>query len=193
MRTTSAGSGGPSGETGRISSNCGASPWNTCATPNLLYAYTPLAQGLEKSTFTTAKSGYPGDAYVDIIGIDNYTGRGDSIAASARLAVEIAESRGKIAALTEVGPGSGLPRDRATHFFTEHLLEPLKSDPVAGRIAYALVWRNSSTGHFWTPPPSHPDADDLRKFRQDSWTVFEDDLPDVYKMRRAVGSRQVIL
>jgi len=68
---------------------------------NLLYAYTPLAQGSEKSTFSTARSGYPGDTYVDIIGIDNYTGRGDSIAASARLAVEIAEPRGKIAALTE--------------------------------------------------------------------------------------------
>ncbi len=125
--------------------------------------------------------------YSDIVGIDNYTGRGDSIAASARLAVEIAEPRGKIAALTEVGPGSGLPRDRATHFFTKHLLEPLKNDRVAGRIAYALVWRNSSSGHFWIPPPSLPDADDLRKFRQDSWTVFEDDLPDVFKMRRAVG------
>lgn len=150
---------------------------------NLLYAYTPLTQGSKKSTFTTEKSGYPGDAYVDIIGIDDYSGRGESITASARLAGEIAEPRGKIAALTEVGSGSGLPQNSAIHFFTKHLLEPLKKDEVAGRIAYALVWRDSSSGHFWGPYPDHPDAEDLRKFHRDSWTVFEDDLYDVYKMR----------
>ncbi|MBL7187308.1 MAG: hypothetical protein ISS70_13385 [Phycisphaerae bacterium] len=66
-------------------------------------------------------------------------------------------------------------------------MAPLKNDRVAGRIAYALVWRNSSRGHFWVPTPGHPDADDLRTFRQDSSTVFEDDLPDVYRMSQPTG------
>ena len=78
------------------------------------------------------------------------------------------------------GPGSGLASDRPTYFFTKHLLDPLKNDGVAGRIAYALVWRNSSRRHFWVPFASHPDAEDFKKFRQDSLTVFEDDLVDVY-------------
>ncbi|MCP4610124.1 MAG: beta-mannosidase [Planctomycetes bacterium] len=149
---------------------------------NLLYAYSPLTQNLDKNSFTAPESGYPGDEYVDIIGIDNYSGKGKSIAASARLAVELAELRGKIAALAEVGPGNGLPSESPTYFFTRQLLEPLKNDPVAGRIAYALVWRNSTRRHFWVPFPGHPDADDFRKFRQDTFTVFEDDLIDVYKM-----------
>lgn len=61
---------------------------------NLLYAYTPLALKSEKDTFTKPESGYPGDAYVDVIGIDNYSGKGKSTAASARLAVEIYEVEG---------------------------------------------------------------------------------------------------
>ena len=149
---------------------------------NLLYAYTPLALNTDKNSFTAPESGYPGDAYLDVIGIDNYSGKGKSIAASARLVVELAELRGKIAALAEVGPGNGLPSESPTYFFTRQLLEPLKNDPVAGRIAYALVWRNSSRRHFWVPFPGHPDVDDFRKFRQDKFTVFEDDLVDVYKM-----------
>jgi len=155
---------------------------------NLLYAYTPLAQGSEKSSFTAPESGYPGDAYVDIIGIDNYSGQGQSIAASARLVVELAEPRGKVAALTEVGPGNGLVSNRPTYFFTKHLLEPLKNDHVAGRIAYALVWRNANKGHFWVPFAGHPDEEDLRKFQKDSLTVFEDDLADVYTMPQSLGN-----
>jgi len=89
-------------------------------------------------------------------------------------------------ALTEVGPGNGLPREHAIHFFTKRLLGSLKKDELAGRIAYALVWGNSSSGHFWVPPPNHPDAEDLLKFRKDPVTLFEDDLPNVYKTSQPV-------
>ena len=68
-----------------------------------------------------------------------------------------------------------------------HLLEPLKKDKVAGRIAYALLWRNGSRRHFWTPYPGHPDAEDLRRFHADAFTVFEDDLPNVYKLSPREG------
>ena len=155
---------------------------------NLLYAYTPLAWRSSKSTFTKPTSGYPGDTYVDIIGIDNYSGRGASIVASARMVVEAAEPRGKIPALAEVGPGNGLSPDRPSGFYTRHLLEPLKRDRVASRIAYALVWRNGSKGHFWVPFRGHPDEADFREFHRDPFTVFEDHLPDVYSLPRAVGA-----
>ena len=42
--------------------------------------------------------------------------------------------------------------------------------------------RLCSRRHFWTPYPGHPDAEDLRSFHADAFTVFEDDLPDVYKL-----------
>ena len=147
---------------------------------NLLYAYSPLARPFlrsrDRAVYANPESGYPGDAYVDVIGIDDYSGNGESVSAAARLVVEIADARGKIAALTEVGPGSGLPADRAISFYTGQLLEPIKGDAVARKIAYALVWRNSRSGHFWVPYKSHPDAEDFITFFNDPFTAFEDDL-----------------
>lgn len=147
---------------------------------SLLYAYSPLAhpflRSKDRAVYTSSKSGYPGDACVDVIGIDDYSGKGESISAAARLVVDIAEAKGKIAALTEVGPGSGLRADRATSFFTRQLLKPVKGDRVARRIAYALVWRNSSNGHFWVPYNGHPDAEDFITFFKDPFTLFEDEL-----------------
>jgi len=52
---------------------------------NLLYAYTPLALNTDKNSFIAPESGYPGDAYVDIIGIDNYSGQGKSMRKDCRL------------------------------------------------------------------------------------------------------------
>lgn len=150
---------------------------------NLLYAYSPLSGPYLKpgksASFTSPENGYPGDAYIDVIGIDNYSGKGESVLASARLVVEAAESRGKIAALAEVGPGRGLSRDRASSFYTKHLLDPIKNDPVGRRIAYALVWRNSGRGHFWVPFVGHPDEEDFIAFYEDPFTVFEDDLAKI--------------
>lgn len=147
---------------------------------NLLYAYSPLARPFLRSTdravYTSPRSGYPGDAYVDVIGIDDYSGNGESILAGARLIVDVADARHKIAALTEVGPGSGLAADRAISFYTGQLLQPIKGDAVARKIAYALVWRNSSSGHFWVPHKGHPDAEDFIAFFKDPFTAFEDDL-----------------
>ena len=153
---------------------------------NLLYAYSPLSRPFldpEKSaSFTNPESGYPGDAYVDVIGADDYSGKGEMILASAQLVVETAEPRGKIAALAEVGPGRGLPTDRASSFYTKQLLEPIKNDPVGRRIAYALVWRNASKRHFWVPFKGHPDEEDFTTFYRDPFTVFEDDLPEIREL-----------
>ncbi len=157
---------------------------------NLLYAYSPLSHPYlrpkEPSVYTGAESGYPGDAYVDIIGIDDYSGSGKSIVAAARLVAEIAGARGKIAALTEVGPGNGLSANRALSFYTKQLLQPIKDDPLARKIAYALVWRNKDHGHFWVPYKDHADADDFITFFRDPLTLFEDGLLRI----RAENSRE---
>ena len=147
---------------------------------NLLYAYSPLShpflRSKEPSVYTSVESGYPGDAYVDVVGIDDYSGSGKSISAAARLVAEIAGARGKIAALTEVGPGNGLSANRALLFYTKQLLQPIKEDAVARRIAYAMVWRNKDRGHFWVPYIGHADADDFITFFNDPFTVFENDV-----------------
>src|SRR5205814_1552920 len=88
---------------------------------------------------------YPGDAYVDVLGFDDY----QSVRTPATRAVfarrlrdivELAEARGKIPALTETGV-EAVPDSL---WWTGTLLAGIKSDSVARRIAWVLVWRNAT-------------------------------------------------
>jgi mannan endo-1,4-beta-mannosidase len=131
---------------------------------------------------------YPGDAYVDVLGFDDY----QSVRTAATRAVfsrrlrdvvELAEARGKIAALTETGV-EAIP-DSA--WWTQTLLAGLTADSVARRIAWVLVWRNANQErehrtHFYAPHPGHSSAADFVRFRDDPLIVFEDELPDLYRV-----------
>ena len=45
-----------------------------------------------------------------------------------------------------------------------------------------MLWRNSDTKHHYVPYLRHAGADDFRRFHADPFTLFEDDLPDVYRL-----------
>lgn len=144
---------------------------------NLLYAYSPdrvpdMAAYFER---------YPGDAYVDVLGHDNYgdfnvvTPENKGVATLEAL-VEAAHSRGKVAALTE----TGLEKITNPHWYSENLLQQLKTSPKARQIAYLMVWRNAHEGHFYAPYPGHPSVPDFLHFYQDPLTTFENDHPRLY-------------
>jgi len=63
-------------------------------------------------------------------------------------------------------------------------LNPIKSDPVASRIAYLMVWRNARKNHHYGPYPNHPSTPDFLTFSKDSWLVFEGQIPDLYRLHR---------
>ncbi|MEL6537231.1 MAG: glycosyl hydrolase [Bacteroidota bacterium] len=133
--------------------------------------------------------GYPGDEYVDIIGLDNYwdVGRHHNqvplaeqpahLVSSLELIVQLAEEKGKVAALTE----TGLEFTPHPTWFTDMLLEPLKSSPQAQKIAYLMLWRNAGYWHYYTPYPGHPTAPDYRAFGQDELILLQKDLPPLYR------------
>jgi mannan endo-1,4-beta-mannosidase len=130
---------------------------------------------------------YPGDEYVDVLGFDDYQsvrtpGTRDVLVRRLRDVVELAEGRGKVAALTETGV-EGVP-DPA--WFTGTLLPAIRDDEVARRIAWVLVWRNAyapdrEPTHFYAPYRGHPAAEDLRRFREDPFVLFESELPEMYR------------
>ncbi|MGE5498956.1 MAG: glycosyl hydrolase [Syntrophothermus sp.] len=130
---------------------------------------------------------YPGDKYVDIFGADYYFGSTVSTTdkstflANLKMLAGNAISRSKVVALTEVGQES-LP---TTDWFTNTLLPPFKTDSVASNIIYAAVWRNANTTHHYAPYPGHPTAPDFVKFYNDSYTMFEKDLPNMYAFPEA--------
>jgi mannan endo-1,4-beta-mannosidase len=151
---------------------------------NLIWVYSPdrflsRAEYLER---------YPGDAYVDVLGLDNYwflrntNGHEDTRRMIRTIARECI-ARNKIAALTETGL-EGVTTD---DWFTRVLLPVFRGEPAARYFAYALIWRNADQKHHYAPFPRHASAADFRRFHADPLTLFEDDLPDVYHIPSAAA------
>ncbi len=140
---------------------------------NLLYAYSPDVFSDREHYLKF----YPGDDYVDILGLDDYRdvgrfGKTQKLTERLQILVELAEEKEKVAALTETGYETVPEAD----WWTATLLVAITAEPVKGRIAWALVWRNARLSHHYGPYPGHKSADDFVRFYQDSSTLFLRDL-----------------
>ena len=151
---------------------------------NLIYAFSPdnkfnsLEQFLER---------YPGDQWVDMVGMDNYgdfgrDGKYNIEAGIQKLKIvsDYARTAGKLAAFTETGLES-IPEK---NWWTETLLKAIKRSDL--QLTYVLVWRNDtrSPTHFYAPYPGHTSEADFISFYNDPFTLFENDLKGIYKRNR---------
>jgi mannan endo-1,4-beta-mannosidase len=148
---------------------------------NFIYAFSP------DNTFTSEQQyleRYPGNEWVDMVGMDNYgdMGRDDKYNVEAaiqklKIVSDFALNNKKLAAFTETGLES-LPNPS---WWNDVLLKVMKSDGI--RMSYVLVWRNDSTSptHFYAPYPGHANTEDFKKFYNDPYTLFEKDLKNIYK------------
>jgi mannan endo-1,4-beta-mannosidase len=127
---------------------------------------------------------YPGDDCIDVLGHDNYGAfRSPQTREEARRALEtvvaLAEERGKIAALTETGVNAAAPANAT--WWTDVLLEDIRSSPATKKIAWVLVWRNADQRQNFAAFPNSPGAENFRTFEQDPLTEFLEDLPRMYE------------
>jgi len=143
---------------------------------HLLYCISPQEIRSEAEYLTR----YPGDAYVDILGLDDYSLRVPSdisgIGTALKIVAGLAKNRNKVSALTETGV-ENLPY---TNWWTDCLLASIKQNTQSRDIAWVLVWRNASADHFFAPYSGHPGADNFVEFYNDPISLFESDLPDMY-------------
>ncbi|NQD88014.1 alpha-mannosidase [Paenarthrobacter sp. CM16] len=151
---------------------------------NFLYSYSP--GGGFSGTSEVFMRTYPGDDFVDVLGYDNYDSSGgsqqwlDGLVADLGMISRLAEERGKVAALTEVGVSGALKENgqNADTAWYSHVLAALKADPDARRMAWMLTWTNYGTGQFFVPYPAtgelaeHEMLPDFRAFAADEFTVF---------------------
>ena len=156
---------------------------------NIIYAFSPDRSRLNiDSARTSYMYGYPGDGYVDLLGLDNYMDvgvkwntrppaqqRAEFVKGLTTLS-EIAKEKKKVAALTE----TGLEGVTNPTWFTDVILEPITSSPSI-KIAYVLVWRNASNKHHYAPYRGHAAEQNFMTFYNDPATYFENDLVDIYK------------
>ncbi len=147
---------------------------------NLIYALSPSAQHL--SSKDDYYNIYPGDDYIDIFGFDNYfslnitSAEKEELKNDLRRIAQAAVDKGKIPAMTEIGQENVV----TSNLFTGYILDPVKTDSLTRQFAYAAVWRNQDTGHHFAPYPGHPSVPDFVKFYNDAYTIFEDNLPEMY-------------
>lgn len=140
---------------------------------NLLYTYSP--------DIISSQSQYlefwPGDDYVDILGVDAYDRPSWDYSVRAlqiiRLVKNISTSKNKPAALTETGLQNNTIEDK---WWTEELLKAIKGQS----LAYVLIWRNASEYHFFGPYPGCVSEADFKIFAKDETILFESSLPDMY-------------
>ena len=143
---------------------------DTLGVHNFLWCYSPDINFTSEEEYLAC---YPGDDYVDILGLDDYwlyrpevEGVGDA-ALRLRVISDYASKTGKVAALTETGQG-GIPE---SDWFTGKLLPSIyDSQEKPAEIAYVAFWRNSVQGYF-TPYPGHPAEEDFRRFLADERVV----------------------
>ncbi len=151
---------------------------------NFIYVFSPDCAFKSEAEYLER---YPGDAWVDMVGMDNYAdfgrdGHYNLPAGIAKLKIvsDYARKAGKLAAFTE----TGLESIPDTTWWTGSLLKALKAEKL--RLSYVLVWRNDarSATHFYAPFPGQVSSPDFVKFYEDSYTVFETDLPLLYRRKK---------
>jgi len=144
---------------------------------HLLYAISPQEVSLESAYLAR----YPGDEWVDILGMDYYMltekTRVPQLGKSLAMMAALAMRRGKISALTEVGVDKVPFHD----WWSGYLLAAVNYNADSQKTAWALVWRNASAAHYFAPYPGQISAADFVKFYQDPFTLFEKDLPAMYQ------------
>jgi mannan endo-1,4-beta-mannosidase len=151
---------------------------------NFLYAFSPDCRFTTEGDFLDR---YPGDEWVDMVGMDNYAdfgrnGHYDLEAGIQKLKIvsDYARKAGKLAAFTETGLES-IPDPT---WWTGTLLNALQTNDM--QLAYVLVWRNDvrSPTHYYAPFPGQGSVPDFLRFYESPYTLFEKDLVSLYRLRK---------
>ena len=147
---------------------------------NFIYAFSPDNSFVTEADYLDR---YPGNEWVDIVGVDDYNDFGrygkytvEAGISKLKIVNDYAAKANKLAAFTETGLES-IPNPV---WWTDILLKALRSSNF--HFAYVLVWRNDITSptHFYAPFPGQVSEADFIKFYNDPYTFFEKDLPKMY-------------
>ena len=158
---------------------------------NLIMAYSPdeihFIWDPESSWRDIYLEFWPGDDYVDIIGLDAYDSPGRRFSEVTpklcKLISDLAVEKGRIAALTEAGLENNSPEHSEYYnsvWWTGRLYEAIKGN----NLSFALVWRNGGLppqSHYFGPWKGCYSEADFIKFASKQDILLEKDIPEMYK------------
>ncbi|GAB4084330.1 hypothetical protein GCM10028784_09600 [Myceligenerans cantabricum] len=151
-----------------------------------LYAFSP-GGGFGGDAETYLRT-YPGDDFIDLLGIDTYDGTGGSeagltaITQDLGMIANLADERGKVSAFTEFGLTGGVQPDGEnanTTWYTD-LLDAIHADPDASRNAYMLTWANFGGSTTPYTPTEGELLPDFQAYHADPYSYFADDVTGAF-------------
>lgn len=156
---------------------------NTKGVHNILYAFSP------DNSYTTATnylSRYPGDKYVDILGMDNYgdfdnqgqTGAGKANA-KLKIITDLAQTKVKIAALTETGYQVTSTKTAINDWFSTYLYSALTTNNM--EVSYVMFWNNTKDAYF-VPNGAVSNAADFKTYAAKPKSALVNSLPKMYEL-----------
>ena len=152
---------------------------NTKNVHNVIYAFSP---DNSYSTENAYLSRYPGDQYVDVLGIDNYGDFSNGSAAGVttannklKMISDLAKTKVKVAAMTETGYQVTSTNSPMGGFFTTSIFNAMTQNDV--QVAYVMFWANTETGYYVGPASA-----DFKTFAQKSESVLQNNIPNMYSM-----------
>ena len=139
----------------------------------LLYVYSPDVFSSREDYLTW----YPGDAYVDILGVDDYKNLHSPAGfEQARQQIGILQELSKEKSKPFIISETGYETLSDSLWFTKTLLPAITSDSTPTGIAWVLLWRNGRPDHFYAPYPGHACVNDFIQFKNHPQTLFLSDL-----------------
>lgn len=152
---------------------------------NLVWCFSMAYTGMDtRQRFETF---YPGDAYVDIIGVDYYdTPNKKSFVSDVKKEMRalrtIAEEHHKLFAFTE----TGYKDNQEPEWYTQKLLPAL----IDSQPLYVLFWRNTwnSAKDYYGPVPGKKNAPDFKRFYANPQMLF---LKDINQNTIEIGNTEI--
>lgn len=146
---------------------------------NFIYAISPQMDS--SKTEEDFYFRWPGDKWVDFIGMDCYQGINNSVFTNNLKKISaVSKTKMKPCGVTE----TGVEGFKTTNYWTNNIL-----GPMTGRTVSLLVtWRNKYVGtnesdtHYFSVYPGHASASDFVKMYKSEVSYFCTDLPDMYTM-----------
>jgi mannan endo-1,4-beta-mannosidase len=156
---------------------------NTKGVHNILYAFSP------DNSYTTQAdylSRYPGDKYVDILGMDNYgdfdnQGLTGASRANSKLKIisDLAKTKVKISALTETGFRVTSSNAPIPEWFSTYLYNALTTNSI--EVSYVMFWNNNKDGYY-VPNGSVSNATDFKTYSTKTKSALVNSLPKMYEL-----------
>lgn len=152
---------------------------------NFIYAISPQMDETYSNARSRLISRWPGDNYVDFLGMDCYHGLNTTAFGNNLTAIDaLSQELKKPCGVTETGAEAFTKSD----YWTSCILTPM----YGKKVSMVVMWRNKYVGnndsdtHYFSVFPGHSSVNDFIQMYNNSRSIFSADLPDMYKMADGV-------